>query len=72
LNMLMRSLAARHRDDRRTLLLLAPGWVRTDMGGSEATLGIEDSIPNLANTIDAQSGKGGLQYLDYLGRTVPW
>jgi NAD(P)-dependent dehydrogenase (short-subunit alcohol dehydrogenase family) len=72
LNMLMRSFAARHRDDPQTLLLLAPGWVRTDMGGSEATLGIEDSIPNLANTIDAQSGKGGLQYLDYLGRTVPW
>jgi NAD(P)-dependent dehydrogenase (short-subunit alcohol dehydrogenase family) len=72
LNMLMRSFAARHRDDPRTLLLLAPGWVRTDMGGSEATLGIEDSIPNLANTIDAQAGKGGLRYLDYLGRTVPW
>jgi NAD(P)-dependent dehydrogenase (short-subunit alcohol dehydrogenase family) len=72
LNMLMRSFAARHRDDPRTLLLLAPGWVRTDMGGPEAALGIEDSIPNLVNTIDAQAGKGGLQYLDYLGRTVPW
>ena len=30
LNTLMRSFAARHRDDPRTLLLLAPGWVRTD------------------------------------------
>ena len=26
LNMLMRSFAARHRDDTRTLLLMAPGW----------------------------------------------
>jgi len=31
-----------------------------------------ESIPNLANTMDAQAGKAGLQYLDYLGRTVPW
>jgi hypothetical protein len=68
----MRSLAARHAHDPRALLLLAPGWVRTDMGGPEARLSIEESIPNLANTIDAQAGKAGLQYLDHLGRKVPW
>lgn len=72
LNMFMRSFAARHADDARTLLLMAPGWVRTDLGGPEARLSIEESIPNLANTMDAQAGKAGLQYLDYLGRRVPW
>jgi NAD(P)-dependent dehydrogenase (short-subunit alcohol dehydrogenase family) len=72
LNMLMRSFAARHSDDPRTLLLMAPGWVRTDLGGPEARLSVEESIPNLANTMDAQAGKSGLQYLDYLGRKVPW
>ncbi len=72
LNMLMRSFAARHAEDRRTLLLTAPGWVRTELGGPQARLSVEESIPNLANTMDAQAGKPGLQYLDYLGRTVPW
>jgi len=72
LNMLMRSFAARHADDPLTLLLMAPGWVRTDLGGPQARLSIEESIPNLANTMDAQAGKAGLQYLDYLGRKVPW
>jgi len=72
LNMFMRSFAARHADDSRTLLLMAPGWVKTDMGGSEARLTIEESIPNLVNTMDAQAGKAGLQYLDYLGKRVPW
>ncbi|PVY30247.1 hypothetical protein C7413_113210, partial [Paraburkholderia silvatlantica] len=28
---------------------MAPGWVRTDMGGPHARLGIEDSMPNLVN-----------------------
>jgi NAD(P)-dependent dehydrogenase (short-subunit alcohol dehydrogenase family) len=72
LNMLMRSFAARRPDDARTLLLMAPGWVRTELGGPQARLSIEESIPNLANTMDAQAGTAGLQYLDYLGRQVPW
>ncbi|MEK6422031.1 MAG: SDR family NAD(P)-dependent oxidoreductase [Burkholderia gladioli] len=72
LNMFMRSFAARHADDPRTLLLMAPGWVRTDMGGPQARLGIDDSIPKLLDTMLAQAGRAGLQYLDYAGRTVPW
>jgi len=72
LNTLMRSFAARHAQDKRTLLLLAPGWVRTDMGGPDARLSVEESIPNLVQTIEAHAGRGGLHYLDYLGRTVPW
>jgi NAD(P)-dependent dehydrogenase (short-subunit alcohol dehydrogenase family) len=72
LNTLMRSFAARHKDDARTLLLLAPGWVRTDMGGPQARLSIEESIPSLFKTMLSQQGRAGLHYLDYLGRTVPW
>ncbi|WP_058960281.1 SDR family NAD(P)-dependent oxidoreductase [Type-E symbiont of Plautia stali] len=71
LNMFMRSFAARHQDA-RTLLLMAPGWVQTDMGGPEARLTIDESIPNLLNTMEAYAGRSGLHYLDYLGRVVPW
>jgi NAD(P)-dependent dehydrogenase (short-subunit alcohol dehydrogenase family) len=72
LNQLMRSYAARHRDDPRTLLLLAPGWVKTDLGGPDARLTVDESIPNLVTTIDDQFGRTGLHYLDYLGQTVAW
>jgi NAD(P)-dependent dehydrogenase (short-subunit alcohol dehydrogenase family) len=72
LNMLMRSYAARNSDDPRTLLLMAPGWVRTELGGSEGRLSIDESIPNLLNTIEAYAGRSGLHYLDYLGKVVPW
>ena len=72
LNTLMRSFAARHAGDPRAMVIIAPGWVRTDMGGAEATLGIEDSIPKVVDTITRRTGKPGLSYLNYLGETVRW
>jgi NAD(P)-dependent dehydrogenase (short-subunit alcohol dehydrogenase family) len=72
LNQFMRSYAARNSKSSRSFVLMAPGWVRTDLGGSEAPLGIEDSIPNLVDVLLKKQGKPGLEYLDYLGRAVPW
>jgi NAD(P)-dependent dehydrogenase (short-subunit alcohol dehydrogenase family) len=72
LNQLMRSYAARTSDCPRSLVLMAPGWVRTDLGGADAPLTIEDSVPNLVNVLLKKQGKPGLEYLDYLGRTVSW
>jgi NAD(P)-dependent dehydrogenase (short-subunit alcohol dehydrogenase family) len=72
LNQLMRSFAARHAGDPHTLLLIAPGWVQTDLGGPAAPLTIDQSIPGVADTIEAQAGRGGLQYLNYRGQPVRW
>jgi NAD(P)-dependent dehydrogenase (short-subunit alcohol dehydrogenase family) len=72
LNQLMRSYAARHRGESRTLLLMAPGWVKTALGGPGARLTIDESIPSLVSVIEEQRGREGLQYLDYQGNTVAW
>lgn len=72
LNQLMRCYAARYADDAHTLLLVNPGWVQTDLGGPGAPLTIDESIPGVVATINAQAGKPGLQFLDYQGETVPW
>lgn len=72
LNQFMRSYAARHTGEARSLILMAPGWIRTALGGPNAPLSIEESIPKVVDTLLAQRGTPGLKYLDYLGRTVPW
>jgi len=72
LNMFMRSFAARQPEPSRTMLVMAPGWVRTDLGGPDAPFSIGESIPSLVNVMLAQRGTPGLQFLDRFGRTVPW
>lgn len=71
LNMLMRSFAARKGHD-HPLLLLAPGWVRTDLGGQEGRFCVEEVIHDIVDTLTAQEGKPGLRYLDRFGKTVRW
>lgn len=71
LNMYMRSFAARQAPS-RPMVVMAPGWVKTELGGANARLTIEESIPSLTNVLIAKQERPGLEYLDYLGRTVPW
>jgi Dehydrogenases with different specificities (related to short-chain alcohol dehydrogenases) len=71
LNMIMRSFAVRKGKD-RALLLLAPGWIKTDLGGPEARFSIEEVIGDIVDTIVAQEGKAGLRFLDRFGKTVRW
>lgn len=72
LNMFMQGYAARHADDPRALLLLAPGWIQTALGGPSASFTLEETIPAIVDTVLSQQGKSGLRYLDRQGRTVPW
>jgi len=72
LNMFMRSFAARQAGTGRPLAVMAPGWIRTALGGADAPLSIEDSIPKLVDVLLAKQDRPGLEYLDYRGQTVPW
>jgi NAD(P)-dependent dehydrogenase (short-subunit alcohol dehydrogenase family) len=72
LNQYMRSFAARHADGSRAMVLMAPGWIRTELGGPKAPFSVEESIPKLVDALIVQQGLPGLRYLDRDGNTVPW
>lgn len=72
LNMLMKGYASKHASEGHSLLLVAPGWVRTEMGGSDALLSIEESIPLVVDLIDANRGRLGLRYVDRFNQELPW
>ncbi len=72
LNMFMRSLAARQAGTPRGFVLMAPGWIRTGLGGPAAPFSMEETVPSIVNVLVSKLGTPGLQYLDRFGQTVPW
>jgi len=72
LNQAMASYAGRHADDRRAMVLMAPGWIRTEMGGANAPFGVEEAMPQIVDVLIAKQGASGLHYLDRHGQSVPW
>ena len=71
LNQMMKSFAAR-KADRRTVVAMSPGWVRTEMGGGEAPLDVETSAAGIVETLIARSGTGGVHFVDFRNETVAW
>jgi NAD(P)-dependent dehydrogenase (short-subunit alcohol dehydrogenase family) len=48
-----------------------PGWVKTDMGGPEADISIEEAAEALQATIEGLSPSSPV-YVDNRGREIPW
>ena len=72
LNVLARNFQLAIPPERRIAVLsLHPGWVRTDMGGAGAPLGIEESVRGLANVLESKHAPSH-RYLDYTGREMAW
>lgn len=71
-NRVFNALARELASDGIHVAILSPGWVRTDMGGPNATLSVEDSarglLHEIARTDAALSGK----FRDYAGNKVSW
>jgi NAD(P)-dependent dehydrogenase (short-subunit alcohol dehydrogenase family) len=72
LNSLSRSFAASLGGKRLTVLAVAPGWVRTDMGGSGAPLSVEESTRGIVDVLEKRAGTFRHGFVDYQGREVPW
>jgi NAD(P)-dependent dehydrogenase (short-subunit alcohol dehydrogenase family) len=49
-----------------------PGWVRTDMGGGNADLSVEQSVGSLRRTLAALTAADNGRYLDHDGTPIPW
>jgi NAD(P)-dependent dehydrogenase (short-subunit alcohol dehydrogenase family) len=71
-NMVMRSLAIDLAPRGITCAVVNPGWVRTDMGGMNATLQPSESISALRRLIATLGPEQSGKFFNHTGREYPW
>uniref|UniRef100_A0A3Q1GSH0 Si:dkey-12e7.4 n=1 Tax=Acanthochromis polyacanthus TaxID=80966 RepID=A0A3Q1GSH0_9TELE len=72
LNMVTRCMAVDLEPDGILCMVIHPGWVRTDMGGSEAPLSPEESISAVLSVIGGLTEKDHGSFLNFTGEQLPW
>ncbi|MFT5494299.1 MAG: NAD(P)-dependent dehydrogenase (short-subunit alcohol dehydrogenase family) [Limisphaerales bacterium] len=69
LNMFTRTLANELKAEGIVVAAISPGWVRTEMGGEDADLSVEDSTTAMAETIANLSMESSGEFLDRFGKS---
>jgi NAD(P)-dependent dehydrogenase (short-subunit alcohol dehydrogenase family) len=72
LNAVMHSLAMDLQTQNVGVLILHPGWVRTDMGGPNGLIDVEESVTGMRRQIaDFKLAESGA-FVKYDGKPMPW
>ena len=72
LNMVMKCYASELAPEGICVTMFHPGWVRTDMGGPQATLSVAESIGGMRKTIDRLTMDDTGTFKNYDGKPMPW
>jgi NAD(P)-dependent dehydrogenase (short-subunit alcohol dehydrogenase family) len=71
-NMVVKSLALELAPRGIVCIVMNPGWVRTDMGGSRGTLSPSESIHAMREVIAGLEPGDTGKFLNYNGKSYPW
>ena len=70
LNMVVRTSQPEY--PRARMVAMHPGWVQTEMGGSNATLTVEQAVTRMRQTLAHIKPEHAGQFLSYDGSTIAW
>ncbi len=72
LNMVVKSLSVDLAGRGISVVAFHPGWVQTDMGGSEAALTVAESVAGMRAVIEGLGPADNGKFFNYDGSEIPW
>ncbi len=72
LNMFTKTIAVELRAEGFICIVIHPGWVQTDMGGSSAPVTVEDSASGIRNVVGALGAEDSGTFWSHLGEQMTW
>ncbi len=55
-----------------SVISLHPGWVKTDMGGSNAEISTDESVSGLKSILQSAGPAQSGQFIEFNGNSIPW
>ncbi|XP_053126715.1 uncharacterized protein LOC128334251 isoform X2 [Hemicordylus capensis] len=72
LNMLTECQAMSYKEDGILCTMIHPGWVKTDMGGQEADVTVDESVRGILSVLSTLSNEHSGAFFDWKGKKLPW
>jgi short-subunit dehydrogenase len=72
LNAAVKSVSIDMKEQGLIAVVLHPGWVKTDMGGENASMSAEESIRRMSQVIDQLNPEKSGKFLNYDGNEIEW
>nr|ACO11663.1 C-factor [Caligus rogercresseyi] len=72
LNMAMKNMSLELKKDGILVMAMHPGWVKTDLGGSNAMISVDECVSNMVKTIAQFGEKDHGAFLRYNNTSVSW
>ena len=72
LNQVVKSLSIDLKPLGISVISLHPGWVRTEMGGPNALISVEESVNGMVDVISNTNIINSGQFINYDGKRLPW
>lgn len=72
LNAVMKSAAIDLATEGVKVAILHPGWVKTDMGGSNAEIGVAESVSRMREILATVTPGNSGSFFDIDGSIIPW
>ncbi|XP_069812088.1 C-signal-like [Dendropsophus ebraccatus] len=72
LNMLTQCQSQGYKNDGILCTALHPGWVKTDLGGVQAPLTVEQSVQGILKVLHSLSEKHSGIFISWEGKVIPW
>lgn len=72
LNKMTRAFIATLGPRKLTVLSVSPGWVKTDLGGPDAMITVDESAKGVIDLVEAKVGSGQHGFYGHTGETIAW
>lgn len=72
LNIFTKGLSVELKEDGILVTSIHPGWVKTDLGGAQAPMEVEESVTQVTDLINSLEEKHNGGFYMYDGKEIPW